>query len=207
MAEALQSELLAVPGVAGAEVDSEQGVAGVRVQLSVDADAEAVGAAVRRILSDHGMRPVSPERDRNGEGPPPPPGAPGSVVAFPLVGEAAGAEAGTGAEPAIEGVAVEETPDGVSVSVRGSNGRRVVRQLEAGIGGMDEAVVVAVSELLGRGDAAFMGAAEEIMDGTSVVTVLVEIGGKPVAGAAVQSGGRAFAVAVAAWEAVRAPDG
>ena len=48
MADALQDELLAVPGIAGAEVESDSGVAGVRVQLAVGADADAVGAAVRR---------------------------------------------------------------------------------------------------------------------------------------------------------------
>ena len=207
MAEPLQNELLAVPGVAGAEVDSEQGVAGVRVQLSDDADAEAVGTAVRRILSEHGMRPVSPEPDSGTDGPPPPPGAPGSVVAFPLVGKPKGADAEVVREPVIEGVAVEETPEGVSVSIRSTDGRRVSKLLESGIAGMDEAVVSAVSELLGRSDARFVGASEEILGDTSVATVVVEVEGSPVAGAAVQLGGRAFAVAAATWEALRGPRG
>ena len=87
MADALQEELLSVPGVAGAEVESDEGMAGVRVQLAEGADAEAVGAAVRRILSSHGMRPAAADRVEPVAGPPPPPGAPGSIVTFPLVGE------------------------------------------------------------------------------------------------------------------------
>jgi hypothetical protein len=175
MAEALRNELLAVPGVAGAEVDSEQGVAGVRVQLTVDADAEAVGVEVRRILSEFGMRPVV--SDPEPEGPPPPPGAPGSVVAFPLLGDAGRTETESPASQSIEGVAVEETPRGVSVTVRSVGGRQVSKHLESGIGGMDEAVVAAVAELAGRADIVLLGAAEESMGDVLVVTVLVGCGG------------------------------
>ncbi|MGA9597272.1 MAG: hypothetical protein WBV06_14020, partial [Acidimicrobiia bacterium] len=82
---ALQQELLAVPGIAGAEIEDEHGIAGVRVQLAEGADASAVGAAVRRILREHGMRATAGERDSEHGGPPPPPGA-GSVVDFPVVG-------------------------------------------------------------------------------------------------------------------------
>ena len=127
MAEALREELLAVPGIAGAEVETEHGVAGVRVQLAVGADAEQVGAAVRQILTQHGMKPAgAAAAPEPGGGPPPPPGAPGSVVSFPLVGEharAADAVAATSSEPRLESVAVEETPAGVAVVVRAGDGR------------------------------------------------------------------------------------
>lgn len=56
-AESLRDELMALPGVADAEVDeSEEAPSGVRVRLEPDADARAVGAEVQRVLADHGMR-------------------------------------------------------------------------------------------------------------------------------------------------------
>ena len=61
MPAALQDDLMAVPGIAGAEVESESGLAGVRVQLAMGADADSVGVAVRRILAEHGMRPAPTE--------------------------------------------------------------------------------------------------------------------------------------------------
>lgn len=207
MAEALREELLAVPGIAGAEVESDQGVAGVRVQLAVGADPDEVGAAVRRILADHGMRPAKAEPGDPG-GPPPPPGAPGSVVSFPLVGEHA--IAGAAAEPEtaeirLESVSVEETPEGISVTIRATDGAHTVRTLDSGLSGMDEAVVAAVAELTGTPDAALVEASEARLGERTVITVLVALDeATEVSGAAVQMGGRAFAVARAAWVALTA---
>ncbi len=207
MAEALREELLAVPGIAGAEVDEDRGVAGVRVQLAEGADADAVGVAVRRILVEHGMRPSPGDGDdQSGDGPPPPPGAPGSVVSFPLVGEHAEA---AGAAPesvavALESVAVEETPDGISVSVRTTGGVRASRTLDSAGPGMDEAVVFAVGELAGHSGLSLLGVAESDLGGHTVITVLVTVGESRFSGSAVQRGGRAFAVAKATWSALAA---
>ena len=206
MAEALQQELLSVPGIAGAEVDDERGVAGVRVQLAEGADAEAVGAAVRRILVEHGMRPSPGDADEpSGDGPPPPPGAPGSVVSFPLVGEHAPpiVTAKTDPELRLESVAVEETPDGIAVLIRSSDGTRAVRSLEQGSTGMDHAVASAVGELCQQPDAVLLGVAESDLGGYAVITVLIGVDDcSRYSGSAVQHGGRAFAVARATWAAL-----
>jgi hypothetical protein len=209
MAEALREELLAVPGIAGAEVESDQGVAGVRVQLAVGADPDEVGAAVRRILAHHGMRPATAEPGESGpDGPPPPPGAPGSVVSFPLVGEHAVAEAAAESEPAesrLESVAVEETPDGISVSVRATGGGSTLRALDTGLAGMDEAVVAAVAELTDNPDATLVDVSEAQLGERTVITVLVAVDeATEASGAAIQLGGRAYAVARAAWVALTA---
>lgn len=207
MAEALESELLAVPGIAGAEVESDSGVAGVRVQLATGADAELVGAEVRRILAEHGMRSAAVEGDEQGYGPPPPPGAPGSVVSFPLIGAHAlpqptGDNAGLAA-PRLESVAVEETLQGITVSVRSSDGRRAQRIPEQGMSGMDEAVVAAVAELADADDVSLVGINEAELGGHVVATVLISVGtSRHASGAAVQQGGRAYAVARATWVAL-----
>ncbi len=208
MGAALQDELLAVPGIAGAEVESGRGVAGVRVQLATGADADAVGVAVRRILTEHGMRPTPAEGDEPGYGgPPPPPGAPGSVVSFPLVGEHAVSDVlvdqGEMPAPRLESVAVEETPDGISVLVRTTAGRSSDQTLDLGISGMDAAVVAAVAELAGDAKVALIGVAEADLGDYTVITVLVALGeSRHASGAAVQQGGRAYAVARATWVAL-----
>lgn len=208
MPAALQDDLMAVPGIAGAEVESESGLAGVRVQLAMGADADSVGVAVRRILAEHGMRPAPTEgEDAGSDGPPPPPGAPGSVVSFPRVGEHAVHDglvrAGESVGPRLESVAVEETPDGISVSVRATDGQTSDRTLEMGIGGMDAAVVEAVAELAGTREVSLAGVAESALGGHTVITVLVALGERRHAsGAAVQQGGRAYAVARATWVAL-----
>lgn len=199
MAALLQEDLLTVPGIAGAEVDEEGGHAGVRVQLAEGADAEAVGAAVRQILVEHGMRPT-PGEEESDVGPPPPPGAPGSVVSFPVVGEARVVEPDIA--EALESVAIEETPVGMSVLVRTSHGARANRTLDASGSGLDEAVVSAVAELVGGGTVASLGVADADLGGHAVVTVLLRKGDRIVSGSAVQQGGRAYAVARAVWAAL-----
>ncbi len=207
MAAALQEELLAVPGIAGAEVESDSGVAGVRVQLAVGADPDAVGSAVRRILTQHGMRPVGADgAEQEAERPPPPPGAPGSVVSFPLVGEHARREPAPEADSMaayLESVTVEEAPDGIVVSVRSTASRIAVRTLQSSGAGMDEAVVAAVAELTDHPQIVLADVEEHLLSGQAVITVLLDLGeDRYSSGAAIQLGGRAFAVARAAWIAV-----
>ncbi|MDJ0498931.1 MAG: hypothetical protein QNJ89_13940 [Acidimicrobiia bacterium] len=238
MADALRDELLSVPGIAGAEVETGEGVAGVRVQLAVGADAGAVGAAVREILIHHGMRPAE-EIEEGVLGPPPPPGAPGSVVSFPLVGEHARAEtapsvaeieppAPTVESPAeeieppvletespapevarterLEGVAVEETAAGLSVRLRLNTGADAAVIVQSGLAGLDAAVVQAVGELTGTGPVRLLAVSEQAYNDTPVLTVVLATADRgDIAGAAVQSGGRAYAVARAAWAALKSP--
>jgi hypothetical protein len=53
----LEEELLAIAGIAGAEIEGERDHPhGVRVQLAAGADADLVGREVQRVLAAHGMR-------------------------------------------------------------------------------------------------------------------------------------------------------
>lgn len=94
-ADALRAELMAVPGVASAEVDvgETDNPAGVRVRLTPDADARRVGADVQRVLATHGMRSRFSEPDTAPAVPasPPPipaPDTPPPPVEAPPVAEA-----------------------------------------------------------------------------------------------------------------------
>lgn len=52
----LQDDLLGIPGVEGAEIDgAEDSPAGLRIRIAEGADQEAVGGAIRRVLSAHGL--------------------------------------------------------------------------------------------------------------------------------------------------------
>jgi hypothetical protein len=52
----LQDDLLGIPGVEGAEIDGAQdSPAGLRIRIAEGADQEAVGGAIRRVLSAHGL--------------------------------------------------------------------------------------------------------------------------------------------------------
>lgn len=56
VASSLQDDLLAIPGVEGAEVEGSQDApAGLRIRIAEGADQEAVGGAIRRVLSSHGL--------------------------------------------------------------------------------------------------------------------------------------------------------
>lgn len=52
----LQDDLLGIPGVEGAEIDGAQdSPQGLRIRITEGADQEAVGGAIRRVLSAHGL--------------------------------------------------------------------------------------------------------------------------------------------------------
>ena len=52
----MQDDLLKIPGVEGAEIDGLQDApAGLRIRIAEGADQEAVGGAIRRVLSSHGL--------------------------------------------------------------------------------------------------------------------------------------------------------
>ncbi|GMQ93081.1 MAG: hypothetical protein BMS9Abin12_0558 [Acidimicrobiia bacterium] len=56
IATSLQDDLLRIPGVEGAEVDGSQDApAGLRIRIAEGADQQAVGGAIRRVLSSHGL--------------------------------------------------------------------------------------------------------------------------------------------------------
>lgn len=56
VATSLQDDLLSIPGVEGAEVEGLQDApAGLRIRIAEGADQEAVGGAIRRVLSSYGL--------------------------------------------------------------------------------------------------------------------------------------------------------
>jgi hypothetical protein len=56
VATSLQDDLLSIPGVEGAEIDGSQDApSGLRIRIVEGADQEAVGGAIRRVLSSHGL--------------------------------------------------------------------------------------------------------------------------------------------------------
>lgn len=74
VAGSLRDELLAIPGIEGADFDGDVvAPEGVRVRLSAGADPIRVGEEVRKILAGHGLRSKMTSTPAAAEGPPLPP--------------------------------------------------------------------------------------------------------------------------------------
>jgi hypothetical protein len=228
-ADALRDELMAVPGVASAEVDltDANAPAGVRVRLSADADARRVGAEVQRILASHGMRsrfaatPESPIEsgpavptvvaaevsggDESPAIPPPPveapPEPPETLAAVP--DPPAAARPQTAVLDGLDAVAVEERSDGLSVRVALHDGRSGSHGLPSEDSAvLDDAVVAAVASAL-EVEAELVATEWMEVEGASIVTVVVRRpDGTLAAGAGIVRVGRAFAVGIGAHAAL-----
>jgi len=251
LANLLHDELLAIPGIAGAELEGAvEHPAGVRVQLAVGADADMVGREVQRVLAAHGMRSQLTQDDETLL----PPGsvvnlsdyeadAPVAAAAEPAATEAAvevvegpppAMETSTvshdssGAEPEITApqvaatqveeqapepepaaglasVGVDEDESRVVVTARASDGRSAARAAPATPDGLDHAAALAGADLASPDATPLVIAfADASIEGTPVINVILEVaGGTRVVGAAVVRGSRAYAVAKAAWAALR----
>jgi hypothetical protein len=208
--DSLRDELVAIDGVAEAEVDdSTDAPAGVRVRLDSDADARLVGMEVQRVLAAHGLR----SRITSGEGeesvstppvpptiPPPPPIPPPLVVP----GGAGPVKHPSPVAAGLVSVGVEESAAGVSVRVTGGDGRTETRASGPSDGEVSEAVVEAVAALAGFGTMRVVSITVAPANGSEVVTVVVAREDESkAAGAAVVEATRAWAVGRATWAALR----
>jgi len=196
----LREQLLALPGVAEAEVNGEDAApAGVRIRLAPDADAAAVGAEVQQVLSGRGVRSRlgREESPSAPAGSAPPGGAAGrreddSTVPTP------------GARRTLESVSVEESGAALQVTVVDSNGRRVVRSATAvDESGLVAAVIAAVGMLLEGAEPGVLLVEWAMVDDSRVVTVVLQgAGGRRGAGAGLVRASLGYAVARAAWSAL-----
>jgi len=198
-AQSLQEQLLALPGVAEAEVDGDDGaLVGVRVRLAAGVDAETVGAEVQRVLAERGVHSRLGAGD---ESAPPPP-------LFDAVEPESAVAAGSSAPSAgpansLQSVLVEESSAGLQVSVVGSDGRRVGRSAEVSEEGLVAAVIAAVGMLVGGAEPRVLSVEWASVAGSRLLTtVLEEPGGRRGAGAALVRASPAYAVARAAWSAL-----
>lgn len=223
MASSLRAELLAIEGIAAAELEgTEEAPLGVRVQLAAGANAETVGIAVERVLASHGMKShragqevaveTEPSPSAAASGPPPPPGAGGDAAILPMRSVATTAAAAEHTPDApeltrpatLESVAVEESRDGIAIRVV-VGAESVSRQVGSGPDGMDAAIVAAVSQALGV-EADHIATQRTDAGEVGIVTVLLEVAGHgQQVGSAVIVAGEAYATAQAAWKALTAP--
>ena len=198
-AQSLREQLLALPGVAEAEVDGDDtALLGVRIRLAPGVDAEAVGAEVQRVLAERGVHSRLGEEEK-----PPPPGP----LFDPEAPEPAAPEppAAPVAPPgnSLHSVLVEESSDGLEATVVGSDGRRVARSGEATEEGLVAAVIAAAGVLVTGAEPQVLSVEWASVEGSRAVTMVLEAaGGRRGAGAALVRASRAYAVARAAWSAL-----
>ncbi len=226
-AETLQSELLAVPGVASAEVDIAEGAlpAGVKVSLSPDADARRVGVEVQRVLAAHGMRsrfssggdadsevlpevPPIPQLPDDVEPspvmPPPPIDASTAPSIEPVPPPPLVAPPEQIAVSAVLSVSVEERSDGRTASVVLTDGRRASRAIGFDSDELDTAIIAATAEAVGVSVTRAAVEWLEVDDGNVVTVVIRRADDSLGAGAGVVRSGRAFAVGIATRSALEA---
>jgi hypothetical protein len=193
-ARSLREQLLALPGVAEAEVDGgDDAPLGVRIRLAPEVDAESVGAEVQRVLAARGVR----SRLAAEEEPPPPLFEPeGGELAAPVT-----ATAGPG--NSLQSVLVEEGSAGLQVTAISSDGRRATRGAEVSEEGLVAATIAAVGTLITGAEPRVLSVEWARVEGSRAVTVVLEAaGGRRGAGAALVRASRSYAVARAAWSAL-----
>ena len=214
----IRTELMAVPGIAEADLDADNGDApsGVRIRLSADADADSVGAAVQRILADHGMRsrfageadsapqvevgaPVVTGEDDPGDEPGEETEPPSSSDT-PVLADSGSRSAGG---RALESISVVETGRGVSITATTASGRTVTRESGADADDILIAAANAGAVLAESPPPEVLSAEAASPGGIEVVTVVLRRSdGGVVAGAAVAVASVAHAAARAAWDAI-----
>ena len=205
----LSDDLMSLPGVEYADLDGDPMTpAGIRVRLSRGVDASAVEGDVRRILERHGLRPdignadsASPKRVDSdeasmGENPEAPDNrSTETVVDGPVVVFMAGV--------GLASVGNTEGSDGIVVTATGAEDHASLRASGLSLLAVDEAVVHVVAELAGTSTRPRICSIDEReLDGTSVVTVVIEERGERLVGSAVVRSGRAYAVGRAVWTAL-----
>ena len=194
-AQSLREQLLALAGVAEAEVDGDDAAPlGVRIRLAPGVDAEAVGAEVQRVLTEHG---VHSRLGVGEEAAPPPP------LFDPEPERAAPAASSAPPEPSLSSVLVEEASGSLQVTVVASDGRRVARSAEVSEEGLAAAVIAAAGMLIAGVEPRVLSLEWAIVEGSRAVTLVLEApGGRRGAGAALVRASRAYAIARAAWSAL-----
>ena len=206
--------------------------AGVRVRLAAGVDIELIGEEIRRVLATHGLRSelageqsIVTQVPAPGESGHPPiriapvPDAESETAVVPAAGAAVttitAEPAGSSAPPSaprqpdvpavsLASVAVEEGRTGVSVVAAGDDGSRMEQRARQGATGVDEAVVAAVARLLRPDDVPplIVAITAGEIEGSDVVTVVLDVDGDRVVGSTVVEGGRPYAVGRAVWAAL-----
>lgn len=186
MVDVLRSELLRIDGVSEAIVSGLDSPESVRVVLAPDADVPAVELMVHEVLSAHGLLSAGPHESRRESL------VPVGVTRRELPHR-------------LESLAVTEGLSGVTVTARSSEGGVATRPARPGAVGVAEAVVAVIAELSipDQPCPALLVVRDEELDGSNVVTVLLDLGGgRRRAGAAMLDGGRAYGLAKAVWQAL-----
>lgn len=206
-ADLLRDELLRVPGVESADIEGDALTPqGVRVRLAAGVDAATVGEEVQRVLASHGLRsemaePADAESPDVESGPAQTTAAVTMETVSELIQRAMTPRRRS--DEVLAKVAIVEGKDGITVRAETDTGRTADRAAATGGDRLDDAVVGAVSELAGVDPAPIILAIDDReVDGTAVVSILIEAGRDRLAGSSVVEGGRPYALGKATWMAL-----
>ena len=194
-AEDLRREVCSLPGVASAEVTSRVGAPpfvrvwtdGTRPDADVQRAVEQIAAGSLPTREDASRRRIGLGRTLADTLP--------AASAEPVPSHLSGDVDVAGTPGRFTRLAIEETASGVEVRAIDDAGREADAVVASGADGLATAVATAVAKLRGFPSPRSVGVNTRDVDGTTVVTVLVEMpSGSRSAGAAIVTGGLPFTV-------------
>jgi len=197
----LRDELVAIPGVADAEVTLvDDDAPAARIWLDGSRDGEEVRGKVEALLGRQipSAAPVPPGQRRSGLGKGLDtliPGVDSDPVPSQLKPQAESRAA------SVTRVAVVESDAAVSVEIEDGAGNRYTADVGA-TGSIDDAVLVAATAMASVPEGVVFGVNEVDVDGIRVLVVVARHSGQTSAGASPIDFGRPFAVAKAARQAL-----
>lgn len=215
----LEAELLAVDGVAQAEVDLESdGPIGLRITIVPGADSAQVAQQVSEVLANRGLSSsVTPIAEASGyrrtivageeQGAPKPDPAPRPDAAHIQPGTPDAKRSPRVQHQAIEvaTAAVSESAKGVELALRMSDGRRVSRRTRANPEAVAQGVVTALADLIGGlvEPVSLVECQRRKVQDATIVTVVVTENGRMGVASAQEHGTSILSVAKAAWKAIQ----
>lgn len=220
----LEAELLAVDGVAEAEVDLESdGPIGLKISIVPGADSATVAQQVSEVLANRGLSssvtPIAqaagyrgtivageaavervPTEARSEDVPDPSPiqPTPAATVKTEVVQVAAPSRV------EVSTAAISESAKGVELALRMSDGRRVTRRTRPNPEAVSQGVVTALTDLVEgiTEPVSLVDLERKNVDGTIVVTIVISENGRVGVGSAKEHATEILAVAKAAWKAI-----
>lgn len=214
----LEAELLAVDGVAQAEVDLESdGPIGLRITIVPGADSSRVAQQVSEVLANRGLSSsVTPIADAAGyrrtivageeDVAPKPASAPPTdgVEAQPGAPEPKPSPRAPQRALEVATAAISESANGVELALRMSDGRRVSRRTRANPEAVAQGVVTALTDLVGGlvEPVSVVECQRRIVQDATIVTIVVTENGRIGVASAQEHGTSILSVAKAAWKAI-----
>lgn len=189
----LESEIVALDGVLGAQVETIGGApVSVRLDLAEGTDSAEVAGHVQEVLRRHGLKSRLPGGD-----------AADDAVEHDEIDPAPEPERSGPVAAPIAAVSIKQSREGVDVEVEAADGRTESRVTGLHPDEVSKAIADAVASLCGRRPARVVEITSTELGGRTAVTVVLDVGVDDLrVGSAFERGTGELALARAVWSAL-----